>query len=571
MSITSQIAEKHSIEEILNTLLMIDSATSNQSVQTRLLALQEKLAAGQLYLAVLGQMKRGKSSLINALLNAEVLPTGILPVTAIITELRYGEVPGATIIYSTGGLREQVAISSLADYISEIRNPGNKKQVGSVEISFPSSFLKDGIVIVDTPGIGSTYAHNTQTTEQYLEKIDAGIVVLSVDPPITEVESRFISDLKDGIPKLFFILNKTDAASPEGISEIVCFLENELIRLQMDSPEIFPLSALHDRNHERRPSGGAAPSGLETFEQRLQTFLVKEKHQVLVRSVAGDALEIARTLRFAHSVGARAANMTADELQEKRLSLEQIVAQSGLELRELQVLLHQRSADILAGVEYDLTAQVEAYISEVQDHLKIFRTQHAKATGRAFGALLEDFLMEEVETVFRRWKVKEDDRVQTQMNALSARFVEQANGILGRLERAAGALFEIPVEHLKVTCPLRAESHHSYKVERIFYSLDSFLLVLPGFLMRPIVLRRMHNNVPVLLDMNAGRIRYDYLERLQASMHRFEGDLRGAISMVIESLQAALRAPSSSLEQHTTTVNSLDAVIRDCWCLCSEP
>jgi GTPase Era involved in 16S rRNA processing len=559
------------MEEVLNALLMIASNASNQGVQTRLLALQEKLAAGQLHLAVLGQMKRGKSSLINALLNAEVLPTGILPVTAIITEIRYGEVPTATIIYSTGGLREQVPISNLADYVSETRNPGNKKRVASVEISFPSPFLKDGIVIVDTPGIGSTYAHNTQTTKRYLEKVDAGIVVLSVDPPITEVESQFIGDLKDGIPKLFFILNKTDAASPEELSEIVCFLENELARLQIHSPEIFPLSALYDRNHDQRPARSDTPNGLEIFEQRLRSFLVKEKRRVLVRSIVGDALEIAHTLRFARSVGARVANMTADELQEKRLSLERIVEQSELELRELQVLLHQRSADILATVEQDLTAHAEASVSEAQDRLKLFRAQHAKTTGRAFGALLEDFLMKEVETIFRRWRVQEDDKVQTQMKALSIRFVEQANGILDRLERAAGALFEIPVEHLKITCTLRAESHHSYRVERVFYSLDSFLLLLPGFLMRPIVLRRIHNNVPSFLDMNAGRIRFDYLERLQASMQRFEGDLRGAICMVIESLETTLRAPSNSLEQQATDVKYLDAVIQDCRRLCSQP
>jgi GTPase SAR1 family protein len=570
MDVTNQVVEKYSIEEALNSLLAIGSTISDQSVQTRLLNLQEKLAVGQLRLAVLGQMKRGKSSLINALLRANVLPTGVLPVTAIITEIRYGEVPGATIIYARGGLREQVAISSLTDYISEVRNPGNKKQVDSVEITYPSSFLKSGIIIIDTPGIGSTYAHNTHTTEQYLDKIDAGIVVSSVDPPITEVESRFISELRDGIPKLFFILNKTDIASLEELPEIVRFFEDELSRLQIHSPEIFPLSALQDRNRDQLPSRGGAPNGLEIFEQRLRSFLAKEKRQVLVRSVAGDAMEIARTLRFAHSVGARAADMSADQLQNKRAVIDRLLEQTELDMRELLVLLHQRSADILADVEQDLSAQAKTYVSEVQSHLRLFQAQHAKATGRAFGALLENFLMDEVEAVFRKWRVREDDKVQTQMNALSSHFLEQANGILDRLEGAAGALFDIPVEHLKIACHLRAESHHSYRVERIFYSLDSFLLMLPGFLLRLIVLRRMHNNVPLLLDMNAGRIRFDYLERLQSSMSRFEGDLCGAIFMVTVSLRAALSAPSSNLERHAVAVNSLDAVIRDCCNMCSE-
>jgi ribosome biogenesis GTPase A len=570
MAVRDQVVERQSVEGVLHTLLAIGLTANNQSVQTRLLCLQEKLAAGQLHLAVLGQMKRGKSSLINALLKADVLPTGVLPVTAIITEIRYGEVPDATIVYATGGLREQVALSSLADYISETRNPGNKKQVASVEVTYPSPFLKDGIVLIDTPGIGSTHAHNTETTERYLEQIDAGILVLSVDPPITEVESRFINDIRHEIPKLFFILNKTDIASPDELSEIVHFLQDELTRLQIHSPEIFPLSAQQDRNHSQRPSGDAAMSGLGVFEQRLRVFLSEEKRQVLVRSVAGDALEVARTLRFASSIGARAAVMDADQLEKKRLALDRLLEQTAMEMRELQVLLRQRSADILAGVERDLTAQAEANVSEVQKHLKLFQAQYPKATGRVFGSLLEEFLMKEVETVFRRWKIQEDEKTQTQMNALSSRFVAQANGILDRLERAAGALFEIPVERLKINWSLRAESHLHYKVERVFYSLDSFLLLLPGFLLRPIVLRRMHNNVPLLLDMNAGRVRYDYLERLQAGMNRFEEDLRGAIAMVTDSLSASMRAPSSHPEQRTAAVDSLDIVIRNCRRLCCE-
>jgi ribosome biogenesis GTPase A len=568
MAATDQFVEPQSMEEILNALLAISS--KNRGVQARLLGLQQKLAAGQLHLAVLGQMKRGKSSLINALLKADVLPTGVLPVTAIITEIRYGETPDATIVYATGGLREKVTLSSLADYISETRNPGNKKQVASVEVTYPSHFLREGIVLVDTPGIGSTHAHNTETTERYLEQIDAGILVLSVDPPITEVESRFINDIQHEIPKLFFILNKTDSASPDELSEIVHFLEDELIRLQICSPEIFPLSAQQDRNHGQCPSGDTVLSGLGAFEQRLQTFLSEEKRQVLVRSVAGDVLEVARTLRFAASVSVRAATMNTDELEKKRQVLDRLLKQTSMDLRELQVLMRQRSADILADVEHDLTAQAEVNVSEVQKHLKLFQAQHLKATGRTFGALLEEFLMKEVETVFRRWKIQEDERVQTQMSALSSRFVAQANEILDQLERTAGALFDIPVEHLKINCSLRAESHLYYKVERVFYSLDSFLLLLPGFLLRPIVFRRMLNNVPLLLDMNAGRVRYDYLERLQASMNRFEEDLRSAIVMVTDSLSASMRTPPSNAEQRPAVVESLDIAIRNCRRLCCE-
>jgi ribosome biogenesis GTPase A len=87
-------------------------------LREKLLSLERKLASNQFHLAVLGQMKRGKSSFINALLGAEVLPTGVLPVTAVITEIKYGPRPCATILRTTGQ-REEVGISTLADYITE--------------------------------------------------------------------------------------------------------------------------------------------------------------------------------------------------------------------------------------------------------------------------------------------------------------------------------------------------------------------------------------------------------------------------------------------------------------------
>ena len=97
-----QTEQRHSIEGILRALLTIqESETRNTSLHEKLLFLEKKLASNQLHLAVLGQMKRGKSSFINALLGAEILPTGVLPVTAIITEIRYGPAPEAVILYST--------------------------------------------------------------------------------------------------------------------------------------------------------------------------------------------------------------------------------------------------------------------------------------------------------------------------------------------------------------------------------------------------------------------------------------------------------------------------------------
>lgn len=561
--------EQYLVEGALSTLLSVDSAINNHTFTSKLSSLATKLATGQLHLALLGQMKRGKSSLINALLKAPVLPTGILPVTAIITEIRYGPAPKASVIYSTGDLREDISISALADYITEAGNPGNKKQVASVEIAYPAPFLEEGIVLIDTPGIGSTFVHNTDTTERYLSQVDAGIVVLSVDPPLTEVEAGFIRGLRANIPKLFFVMNKTDMASPDEVSTSVSFLERELDRLNLPSPEIFPLSARQD-GQLRMVAGLGPASGLAAFEQRLQNFLSNEMRQVLNRSIALDLQEIARTLKFAACIGSSAAAMNPEDLLERRFELDRLFEQTAAEIHEMRLLLRQRAADILAAVEGDLSAHANDHVSQVQEHLRVFQQQHPKLTGRVLGAELEAFLEKEIETVFQRWRVKEDERIQEHLNALSGRFITQANGILDRLQTAAATLFQIPVQHLTITCPLHMESHLRYRVERIFYSLDSFLLLLPRFLLRPIVLHRLHKNVPGLLDMNAGRLRYDYLERLEHSITTFQADLTGAIAMVADSLKAALQTSPGRVDEYTAVARTLDDALRDCDRVLSE-
>ena len=565
MAIADHAVKRQSIEESLRTLLAVeDSGVDNEGLRKKLLSLQTKIASGQLHVAVLGQMKRGKSSFINALLGSEILPTGVLPITAIITEIRYGEAAEATIVYSTGGFQEGVNLSALANYITESGNPGNRKQVASVEVIYPSHFLQGGIVLIDTPGIGSTHAHNTQTTERYLERVDAGIVVLSVDPPITELEFQFLKRLKNDVPKLFFILNKTDSASAEEIDKIARFLENELSRLQIESPEIFPLSARQALQEKRGDPSHSVSSGIEVFEKRLETFLSQEKRGVLVQSVAFDTLQIARTLRFAASIGLRAGEMDADELLRKRLALDRLLEQSANKLRALQVLLHQNSADILATVERDLAAQVDTYVTQVQQHLKLLQVQQPRLTGRSFGLLIEGFLMKEVEEVFQRWRLQEDEKIQALLDELCSHFVAQGNDILETLGEASGTLFDIPVEDLAITCSLRVESHLCYKIERVFSSLDSFLLLLPRFLQHPIVFRRIHKNIPLLFDMNAGRIRYDYLERLQSSMAQFEKEIYAGVTMVTESLKSALHNTHGNTTRQGNALNNLDSVIRDC-------
>lgn len=557
--------ERQSIEYAIASLLTLCEVEAKDSgICSKLYTLQMKLSSNRFHLAVLGQMKRGKSSFINALLGADVLPTGVLPVTSVITEIKYSSSPTAIIHYSTGQ-SENIPIALLADFITEAGNPGNKKQVGSVEVSYPAPFLGANIVLIDTPGIGSTHTHNTRTTESYLEKIDAAIVVLSVDPPITQVESDFLERVKGDIPKFFFVLNKIDLVTPEEISSISHFLLEELEnRLHLELPELFPLSARQVLSAKRRITDTAFPIELREFEERLLQFFSAEKDRVLLQSVALDVITIARTMRFATTIGIRARTMSLEGIASKGQALNQLIVQAELELRELHVLLPQRTADILDQVEGDLRSHVESTVPDLRKRLKIFETQYPKETGSGLGRILEEFLMRAVDEAFHKWRIQEDARIEGELHSLSHRFVAQANGILDRLQQAASTLFEIPVEQFSIACNLDVESHLYYMVEPIFYSLDNFILLLPRFLLRMVVFRKLDKNLSSILDRNAGRIRYDYVGRLEKSISKFDKELHAAVNTVTESLKSALCTSTHKTENQAIALNLLDTVIAGC-------
>jgi ribosome biogenesis GTPase A len=115
--------------------------------------LQEKLALQQFNLVVMGQFKRGKSTFINALLGADIVPTAIVPLTSIVTLLCFGPQPKAT-VHFLDGRREETAIAEIQRYVTEKENPQNRLNVKEVEVFYPCAHLKDGVRIIDTPGVG---------------------------------------------------------------------------------------------------------------------------------------------------------------------------------------------------------------------------------------------------------------------------------------------------------------------------------------------------------------------------------------------------------------------------------
>src|SRR3989339_64467 len=178
-------------------------------------------------IAILGQFKSGKSSFINRLVERTLLPTGVIPVTSVITRISYSENEYAEVIFESGS-KKKIQLVEISQYIDESCNPENKKKVELVDIFLPSLKKYRGIRLVDTPGMGSYFKHNTETTMDWSPEAGISILDISAERPLSENEITLLKDLMNYSPKIIILLTKTDIFSDKQINEIKGYIRESL-------------------------------------------------------------------------------------------------------------------------------------------------------------------------------------------------------------------------------------------------------------------------------------------------------------------------------------------------------
>lgn len=271
---------KHELAQVVREGLAAARDAKREGVERALQEVSAKLAGDRFNLVVVGQFSRGKSTLMNALLGKTYLPSGIVPVTSVITAVGYGVQERVVLRFVDSNLTHPVTIDKLTDYVTEQANPGNRKRIEVAEVQAPVEILRRGFFFVDTPGLGSVVQQNTATTLNFLPEADAIVFVTSCDAPLTNAELAYLRECKSQARRVFVIVNKMDlAASTAEREQILNFVESK-VRQELDTPElrIFAVSARNALDAKTtRDTQGLERSGVADFEKELIQYLTVRK------------------------------------------------------------------------------------------------------------------------------------------------------------------------------------------------------------------------------------------------------------------------------------------------------
>lgn len=185
--------------------------TPDMSVKTAGAIIQQE----QYDVVVCGEVKKGKSSFINALMGDEVLPTNTQVATSQVFRIINSDTEEYSLVF-TDGQRQRISRKDLSRYGSQVDADlygepiFRGRQLDYIEVKHPIPSLPKSVALIDTPGIGALYAAHEQITRNYLSKAAAVIFIIDPKNPIVVKEREFIESALKVTKQIMFVMTKMD-------------------------------------------------------------------------------------------------------------------------------------------------------------------------------------------------------------------------------------------------------------------------------------------------------------------------------------------------------------------------
>jgi small GTP-binding protein len=510
-----------------------------------------KISDEKFNLVVVGQFKRGKSTLINALVGENILPTAVVPLTSIVTTLHHGTDEKITVSFADGHA-ETIGRGRLSDYVTEKSNPGNVRNVEQVDVELPCEFLRSGFYLVDTPGVGSIYAHNTDVANQFLPESDATIFLMTADQPLSIGEVEFLRNVREHVTKIFFVLNKVDLLSESERHESAAFIKDSLskeLSIPHDAIRLFLVSAKSALNNQKE-------GDFEILEKALQNFLSKEKTAVLMDTAARRARRIVVEASALSRLRLKAYSESVESLQNKIDEFRKFKKEIQKRQEDISRVIYT-AYNITTMIEEDTVIFKERTQPEVEKRFEEIAQKNKGLNSTKFIDALNKAIVSLVTEFVDKWRYREEAKVKDKFNAGVEELFNMMNSLVDDVYQHAASLFNVEFQRVE-SYPLFSDETEFYYfiLEDIKPSLeelsDAIVKMLPGKLAKRLIHRKQLDTLKVEFDRQCGRVHYDFIRRIDKSMMKLGKTLSDTVNEHLGKIEKII-ADAMAIREKTTS------------------
>jgi small GTP-binding protein len=473
----------------------------------------ERLRERRFDVAVVGEFNRGKSSLLNRLLDNVVLPSGVLPVTSVLTEIAYGEEEQASVRFEDG-TTEVIDLVQLERYVTEQENPGNSRKVAGARIQLPANLLRHGAILVDTPGVGSIFRHNSDSAREAILSADGAVMVLSADTPMTEAERALIKLLSRRSERTFFVLNRIDHLEEAELDRVRWFVNTVLQEAFGAQQQIFSVSA-------------KTGEGLDEFVEAFEEFLEHGLDQARLSLARRDVLALADHVENEIALQDSALELNSTELDEKLGQFRRAADWQHDAFADDRVLFSHAAKRIVTELE-DRLAPVAVLNDEAIERLHEAAIDVSKAD---LEMTLDRAIEKEVRALIEPARRREELETERLWRKAAERFERATQRRADKLREIAGELFDVQLHPVQLTQPTAQRGRFFYSAPVHAEPPASMLTRL----LRPLLPER--RNRERLIQAGEGRFRDEmkrHTERLRDDLSQRLADANRGLEQAME-------------------------------------
>ena len=480
--------------------------------------------------AVLGRFKAGKSSFLNHFIGRSILPVGVVPVTAVVTEIRYGAREEAR-AHHRDGRDPEVPLDQIGSYISEKENPENTKQVDLMDVELPEMRRLRGLKFVDTPGLDSALSHNTQTSLNWLPNVGLALVAVSVDPPLSQHDIDLLKSLYQYTPKVGVLLTKADLLSEQELEEVVGFVRTQLTRIFPETLQVFPYSTKPGFDRFRHAlEAELVARTLERFTEERESILSR-KMDTLLRE-CGEYLAL--SLKSAETVQSERQAMKRQLIGEKD-NLD--------EVKSAVRLVVQHAA---AGTRSVIGSCLKTHQKELErELLEAFESEFPKWT-RSLATMLSSF-EEWVASALRDrltvLSIQERSSFLAPLHRVRKQAFRALQQFRDRLSDGAMRAFGVPLRTTETEIDVVEPGTPDIRVGRVFdRNWELLSPVLPVWMVKAAVHRHFAGAISYLVYQNLSRLSTQWEESINGALWGIEKEARRRLDELTDTVERLIES-----------------------------